>query len=545
MKKYSKKFYVFGLLLIIVLLIMCAITFDVGIKHFSSSAADDENKKNDEYLNLDWDNLPEDFPWDSIPWKDLPEDFPWQKVPWQDAPEDFPWDSVPWQDLPEDFPWQDMEWENLPKDFPWQDMPWEDIPDEDLPENVPWGALPGQGANNPGQINPDFASCEHRFVSQILQQPTCGAYGRKYLTCLKCGFRATELIPPTGEHTYGTWQLVIEATCNLDGKISRFCKICGAEDSQIIPATGDHVYGEWEIINYPTCGKPGSHHRRCRVCGYNDVQDIPATNEHKFGEWSLVNEATCNQQGKSVRRCDRCGYEEYAFTDATGIHKYGDWRTVKEASCGVPGEEARTCEECGAEEKRLIPSTKNHKCDENGFCENCKKTVLKFKSGSASKVYDGTPLSFNAKGTQGIELISGKLQKGHSISSVVYAELVNVGITDNTFKVTVSDEKGNDVTYMYAIDKEYGTLRVEKLKLKITTGTASKKYDATPLKCEKFEYTEGGLAAGDRIEIEYKGWQTYLGRSENLATIKIYNSAGDDVTANYSIELILGTLTVY
>ena len=56
----------------------------------------------------------------------------------------------------------------------------------------------------------------------------------------------------------------------------------------------------------------------------------------------------------------------------------------------------------------------------------------------------------------------------------------------------------------------------------------------------------GGLAEGDTI-VSYtvEGSRTRVGRSDNVITdVIICNAAGEDVTKNYMIETIVGTLRV-
>ncbi|MDO4852703.1 MAG: MBG domain-containing protein, partial [Clostridia bacterium] len=78
----------------------------------------------------------------------------------------------------------------------------------------------------------------------------------------------------------------------------------------------------------------------------------------------------------------------------------------------------------------------------------------------------------------------------------------------------------------------------------ITADSAEKTYDGTPL--TKGSYTSEGLAAGDSIEtVTMTGSQTDAGESANVPSeAKIVNSDGKDVTGNYAITYVNGTLKV-
>lgn len=164
---------------------------------------------------------------------------------------------------------------------------------------------------------------------------------------------------------------------------------------------------------------------------------------------------------------------------------------------------------------------------------------ITIESISASKVYDGTPLT-----ATGLEIVEGSLLPGHRLSVVDSVAFTNVGIRDNTLRVKILDENGNDVSKEYLIGYEYGTLEIVSKDLTIETGSATKPYDGTPLICH--DYTQEGLLPGHTISIGYyAGKQTDPGRSDNaVENVQIFDEHGKDVTHNYAIELIFGTLRV-
>ena len=83
--------------------------------------------------------------------------------------------------------------------------------------------------------------------------------------------------------------------------------------------------------------------------------------------------------------------------------------------------------------------------------------------------------------------------------------------------------------------------------LTITTGSAEKVYDGTPLTKDGYKISETGLAIGDEIlegSIKVTGSQTEAGSSDNTASGAVIKNGNDDVTANYEITYEYGTLKV-
>ncbi len=137
------------------------------------------------------------------------------------------------------------------------------------------------------------------------------------------------------------------------------------------------------------------------------------------------------------------------------------------------------------------------------------------------------------------------LAEGHRAVAIPKTE-TNAGMQINLFDVAIYDENGNDVTHFYKINKTYGIVTVSGKKITIKAGDATKVYDGTPLTSEVIELIEGELLEGDRITVsETEGSQTNVGTAENIIiSVSIYNQDGENVTRNYEITLVSGTLTV-
>ena len=123
---------------------------------------------------------------------------------------------------------------------------------------------------------------------------------------------------------------------------------------------------------------------------------------------------------------------------------------------------------------------------------------------------------------------------------------VGVGRNLNKFEVKLLDANGNDVTANYKITRKYGDLVVDPLDITLKAGDAIKVYDGEALTCSEIELISGALVEGHTLEsVEIVGSQKLVGRSENIITyVAIHDESGRNVTANYTISLLPGTLKV-
>lgn len=88
-----------------------------------------------------------------------------------------------------------------------------------------------------------------------------------------------------------------------------------------------------------------------------------------------------------------------------------------------------------------------------------------------------------------------------------------------------------------------GALTITPMPLTITAGSDSKAYNGTPLTNDTF--TRTSLAAGDTLaSVTVTGSQTDVGSSDNVASDAKLVRGDRDVTANYAIDYLPGTLTV-
>ncbi len=159
---------------------------------------------------------------------------------------------------------------------------------------------------------------------------------------------------------------------------------------------------------------------------------------------------------------------------------------------------------------------------------------------SDTKVYDGTALVNSGYSSMG-------LAQGDGIVSVsVTGSQTEAGEAENTPSAAkILNKDGKDVTGNYRITYRNGTLKVTLNQgLIIIADSAAKVYDGKPL--EAGGYKAKGLAEGDRVgSVKITGSQTGAGTGKNIPSdAKILNAQGGDVTANYDISFLEGTLSV-
>ena len=167
---------------------------------------------------------------------------------------------------------------------------------------------------------------------------------------------------------------------------------------------------------------------------------------------------------------------------------------------------------------------------------------LVFSSESQDFVYDGA-----AHTSGGWELVDGELEEGHEAVVTVTGTCTEVGNAPNYLTATIVDEGGNDVSGLYEIEYQPGTLAVTPRQLTVVTGSAAKVYDGTPLTCADYTvYANGALLAGHTVTaVTLPVSRTDAGVSYNTAgEVTVLDKDGNDVSVNYSVYCVAGTLNV-
>lgn len=166
---------------------------------------------------------------------------------------------------------------------------------------------------------------------------------------------------------------------------------------------------------------------------------------------------------------------------------------------------------------------------------------LVFTSGSAHKLYDGTEITCDEWA-----LTSGSVGEGYRIEATVIGSQTEVGSSDNLMSVIIYDAEGVDVTDKYTIDYLLGTLTIDPIMLSLSTSSADKLYDGTPLTKDGWAWVSGeeDLLDGHRIDVTVTGTLTNAGSVDNTVIARVYDSSNKDVTSTYGFDNAYGKLTV-
>ena len=187
---------------------------------------------------------------------------------------------------------------------------------------------------------------------------------------------------------------------------------------------------------------------------------------------------------------------------------------------------------------------------------------ITIKTGDATKVYDGAPLTCNSYKDVAEDGDRG-LVGGHKVTYVaVNGTRTEAGVSDNTVDLEkqpiIVDESGKEVTKNYEVSYAYGKLTVTKRPIKITTVSATKVYDGTPLDPTLYEsYTVTStanpafspiLAPDQSAEVDFLNTVTDVGSVKNEVAVRIYADADTekvtDLSANYEISYEYGMLSI-
>ena len=161
--------------------------------------------------------------------------------------------------------------------------------------------------------------------------------------------------------------------------------------------------------------------------------------------------------------------------------------------------------------------------------------TLSIATSSASKPYDGTPLTSPEVTVTGLE-------DGDSVTVTATGSITEVGTAENTYTI----DWGKTDPAKYTISESLGTLEITEAvgSVVMTAASAEKVYDGSPL--ADSTVTAVGLPDGFTFEAAASGSQTAAGESSNvIMSYKIFNADGVDVTANFnSVSIVNGKLTV-
>lgn len=193
----------------------------------------------------------------------------------------------------------------------------------------------------------------------------------------------------------------------------------------------------------------------------------------------------------------------------------------------------------GVETKIVFNNHKSHVYPPNPPIMD--EIIVEITGNSDSVVYDGTEHSVkdytvkisDPRYTEADFTFTGKAE-----ASGVNAGTYEMGLKAEQFKNT--NARFTNVKFVIKAD---GVLTITPKDLTITAGSKTE-YGPTPVTCG--EWTVSGLAAGDKVEsVKITGIQSVPGSSPNVPSdAVIKNAKGEDVTKNYAIKYVNGTLTM-
>ena len=167
--------------------------------------------------------------------------------------------------------------------------------------------------------------------------------------------------------------------------------------------------------------------------------------------------------------------------------------------------------------------------------------IVEITGNSDSVVYDGTEHSVkdytvkisDPRYTEADFTFTGKAE-----ASGINAGTYEMGLKAEQFRNT--NARFTNVKFVIKAD---GVLTITPKELTITAGSKTE-YGPTPVTCG--EWTVSGLVAGDKVEsVKITGIQSVPGSSPNVPSdAVIKNAKGEDVTKNYAIKYVNGTLTM-
>ncbi|MBR2546231.1 MAG: InlB B-repeat-containing protein, partial [Erysipelotrichaceae bacterium] len=151
--------------------------------------------------------------------------------------------------------------------------------------------------------------------------------------------------------------------------------------------------------------------------------------------------------------------------------------------------------------------------------------------------FDGTELTADESGKVFTLPTGDKLTITATAKGVKY--VADTADKNNTYEYELTNAAG------YAnVTAEFGTLSITPAKLTITADSDAKVYDGTAL--TKDTYKSEGLVGGDKVDsVTVTGSQTAVGKSDNVpSAAEVVDAKGEDVTANYEITYVKGSLEV-
>ena len=171
---------------------------------------------------------------------------------------------------------------------------------------------------------------------------------------------------------------------------------------------------------------------------------------------------------------------------------------------------------------------------------------LKLTAPSATKAYDGTPLSADQLSRRDVKIDWGA--SGYSVTYSLTGSQTNAGTGNVGFAdIMVTDSQGRNVTRNFEISTVSGKLTVTPLAIEVQSSSGSKVYDGKPMEnATQMVLVSGSLLPGHVLGGSVNSdYVANVGTHQNnRVTPKVYSATGQDVTKNYTIKLHAGSYRI-
>ena len=199
-------------------------------------------------------------------------------------------------------------------------------------------------------------------------------------------------------------------------------------------------------------------------------------------------------------------------------------------------------------EELRIELINNYELTEISGTVNISKRSITVTPNDAIKTYDGEPLNPESYSVSE-ELIPTVVEHTVTVEYTDSSAITNVGETVSKIKSVKIVRKDNareiDVTESFEITTEEGNLKVTQRPITVTSGSATKVYDGTPLTCHEYTVGDNELVNGHNIYVSFTGTITDPGpAADNTFTVRIEDASQKNVIENYDVSLEFGSLTV-
>ena len=172
------------------------------------------------------------------------------------------------------------------------------------------------------------------------------------------------------------------------------------------------------------------------------------------------------------------------------------------------------------------------------------KYEITVKAKSGEKTYDGTALTVS--GFENLEFtVDG--QKYTVSGLTAYKTGTNVsdsGAVEVTGTAVVKDANDIDVTSQFNVNTVNGLLTINPRNVTLTSGSASKQYDGTPLTKDEVKVTGDGFADGEGATYDVTGAITNVAENKPNNNTFTYTLSEGTTAGNYVISTEFGTLTI-